>query len=848
MKVESELQGAPSILAPGASTVGSWELVVGDGRLNCSLDAGRIFGLEAAAPLDALCALALPEDAPRLRAAFDRALDTGAPLDLECWIAHADGAERHLHLRAEHVAGESGRPARLWGTVHDVTDRRRLSSALRESAVARADAAEAREQAARILESVSDAFVALDREWRYTHVNAKAASVFGRTPEDMIGTHIWTEFPEGVGQSFYHAYHRAMEQREFVFLEEHYAPYDRWFENRIYPTADGIAIFFHDITDRHRAAEILAESEERFRQLADNVQEVFWLWSVEQDEFIYVSPAFETIWHRRCDEVYASPRVWSSFIHPDDRAAIVSALPRRVTGQYDEEYRIVRPDGSVRWIADRGFPIRDAQGRVHRIAGVAQDITDRHDAQQAIQRIATGLTTTLESITDAFYTLDGEWRFTYVNHEAERLMRRTRGELLGKSVWDAFPEAVDTTFHRQFHRAVRENVAVRFDDFYPPLAGWFEVRAFPSAQGLAVYFLDVTERRRVLEELQRRGDALRQRTQQLDMALEVARLGVWSWDLDTNLVATIQGDGPACGLVEGTYPSTGDAFKELVHADDRAWVMERLKTAADTGTDYRAEFRIRSADGDERWISSQGHWMRDADGRHVVMIGADLDITERRQAANDLRAFALRLESAQDAERSAIAREVHDELGQALTVLRMDSTRLAKLTASSPELTDLVREMTEVIDSTLQRTRSIAIALHPSALDDLGLAAAIEIHVNHVARRTTIEMSLDLQPVSARVDRARARAAYRVLQESLTNVVRHAGATHLTVRLAEHTSELVLQVQDDGCGIKPEQLTGGGSLGLLGMRERAAAFGGRVSFAAVEPSGTRVTLHLPLEP
>ncbi len=831
--------------------VGSWELVIGDDRLTWSDDARRVIGLETpardASP-EALFALAHHEDVESLRSAFASGVRDGSALDIECRIARSDGTMRRIHLLGVHIAADATHPARLWGTMHDVTDRPRISNLVRASDIARADADEARAEAGRILEIVSDAFVALDREWRYTHVNRKAASIFGRTPGDLIGKHIWTEFPDGIGQPFYHAYHKAMTEREFAFLEEYYPPYDRWFENRIHPTPEGIAIFFHDISDRKRAEQVRREWEERFRQLADNIEEVFWLSTVETGAFIYVSPAFETIWGRPCADIYRAPQLWWDAIHPDDRPGVRTAAERQATGGYDEEYRILRPDGTIRWIADRAFPIRDEHGVVYRIAGVAQDITERHAAAEVIQRIASGLTTTLESITDAFYTLDRDGQFTYVNHEAERLMEQPRSALLGQSVWSVFPEAVNTEFHRQFVHAMRNNVVVKFEEYYPPLLRWFEVRAYPSAQGLAVYFLDVTERRRVLDVLREREETLRQRTDQLDAALEAAQLGVWSWDLASNLVTTIQGSGPATGLPEGTYPSTGEAFTALVHPDDRVWVTNRLRVASATGTDYQAEFRVRAPDGSTRWISSQGHWTRDAEGAPRVMIGADLDITARRQAAQELRAFAQRLDSAQDAERATIAREVHDDLGQALTVLRMDSSRLARMSTSNPELSALVGEMTELIDSTLQKTRSIATALHPSALEDLGLAAAIEIHVTHVARRASLSATLELVPVSARVDRERARAAYRVMQESLTNVVRHADATQVVIRLDEHDAELVLEVTDDGCGIRPDQLSGTGSLGLIGMRERAAAFDGTVHIAAQEPCGTAVTLRLPLGP
>jgi PAS domain S-box-containing protein len=130
--------------------------------------------------------------------------------------------------------------------------------------------------------------------------------------------------------------------------------------------------------EKLRAEIILRESEERFRQMAEHIEAVFWMTDPRKEQMLYISPAYETIWGRSCANLYASPQEWMEAVHPEDRDRIkAAAKEKQVQGQYDEEFRIVRPDGEIRWIRDRAFPIRDHQGAVYRVAGVAHDITDR---------------------------------------------------------------------------------------------------------------------------------------------------------------------------------------------------------------------------------------------------------------------------------------------------------------------------------------------------------------------------------------------------------------------------------------------------------------------------------------
>jgi len=159
------------------------------------------------------------------------------------------------------------------------------------------------------------------------------------------------------------------------------------------PDAQGEITHFiavkQDITERKQAEELLRESEQRFRQLAENIREAFWMTDPAKNKMLYISPAYEQIWGRTLQSIYDSPRAWLEAIHGEDRQRVLqAALTKQAVGLYDEEYRIVRPNGEVRWIRDRAFPVRDSGGVVYRIVGVAEDITERKAAEEQIRNLA----------------------------------------------------------------------------------------------------------------------------------------------------------------------------------------------------------------------------------------------------------------------------------------------------------------------------------------------------------------------------------------------------------------------------------------------------------------------------
>ena len=192
-------------------------------------------------------------------------------------------------------------------------------------------------------------------------------------------------------------------------------------------------------------------------------------------------------------------------LHPDDRERTMGAVQDAIDscGDFDTEFRVVLPTGETRWLHGRGRVVPDDDGTAVRFLGAGFDTTSQRHTDARVARV-------LEAMKSAFFSLDRDWRFTYVNAESERLLQRTREEMLGGSIWELFPAAVGSTFEEQYRGAMVTGEERVFEAYYPaPLDAWFEVRAWPSPDGLSVYFLDITERRNAEDRARRGAERLR---------------------------------------------------------------------------------------------------------------------------------------------------------------------------------------------------------------------------------------------------------------------------------------------------------------------------------------------------
>lgn len=255
-----------------------------------------------------------------------------------------------------------------------------------------------------------------------------------------------------------------------------------------------------DIHDRKTDQLALANSVARLRAFAESMPLSVWTANA-RGAFRYVSPYL-------CTYTGAEPKTlmgrgWISWVHPDDRDHVVSAWTRAVETQqpYEAEHRLLGKDGQYHWHISRAvFLQHDVCGRAL-WCGTSVDVQELKQLQTHSARLADRLSATMESVGDAIYTLDRDWRFVLLNQQAETLLQRNRADLLGQTVWAAFPQTVGTAIEQEYRRSMVDRVVVRFDMFYEPLGKHFEINAYPFSDGLTVYFRDVTGQRQMAEQL-----------------------------------------------------------------------------------------------------------------------------------------------------------------------------------------------------------------------------------------------------------------------------------------------------------------------------------------------------------
>ena len=606
-----------------------------------------------------------------------------------------------------------------------------------------------------------------------------------------------------------------------------------------------------DITERKKAEKALKESEEKFRQFFENEPAYCYMISpeglildVNKSACMILGYKKEELVGKDLKEIYA----------PESRQRMRANLAEwKKTGKLrDKEIMIITKDGKRRKVLLSAAAIRDRAGKILSSLSVHEDITERKKAEERYRAI-------FEQAADSIVLIDGETGdLIEFNEKAHENLGYTREEFKKLKIpdFEIIESAEEVAKH--IKKIIREGSAA-FETKHKTKDGdirdiLVSTRAI-SIEGkeyIQAIWSDITERKRA-------DGALRKSENRLKSLFETMAEGVVLIDADGQIIQANPKAARITGLKRSEIEGhTYDSLEwNLLRPDGTAMPPKEMagpRTLKEKRPIKDMVMGVEKPDGNISWININTSLLKKETGKIDGVVLTFADITKRKQVEEEikdsqsqLRNLTAHLQSVREEERTHIAREMHDELGQALTAMKMDLSWLDnRLPKDQKPLFEKIKSMSKLADATIQTVKKISTELRPGLLDDLGLPAAIEWQAEEFQTRTGIKCEITKDPEDIILDKDRSTAIFRIFQEALTNVTRHAKATKVKVSLKEKAGKIELKVRDNGKGITEEQVSNPKSFGLIGIMERAFYLDGKVVIKGIQDKGTALTIRIPL--
>ncbi len=656
---------------------------------------------------------------------------------------------------------------------------------------------------------------------------------------------------------------RVLETGKPSVKEATYAESNRIFQVYSYPFADvdGSSLVLTlgiDISERKQAEAALKESERKYRMLVKAIPAVVFKgyadWSIE-----FFDDKVEELTGYNREEFNSRRSKWSDLILEEDfeptRQAFIQAL--KDDGAYLREYRIRTKEGHILWVQARGQIVFNPDGQINHVSGVFYDISERKEVEDALrqsearlakaQRLAHLGNWEWNIQTGEIIGSEEVYRICGLDPQKTTLTREASLDFVHPEDREQVKSCVKAALagERPYNtvcRLIRPDGSVRYIHSQAEVS--FDENGLPRR--LLGTAQDITERR--IAEMRLRDSEARFRA-----IFQGAAIGIVLSDLEGRIMAANVAQHKMLGYRDEKL--RGKTFLEITHVEDRARNLELfddLKKGLRDG--YRLEKRFLRQDGSDLWAQVTVSLIRDLEGNPRCCVGTTEDITARKEAREklwkseeNLRHLASQLFTAQEDERKRISRELHDELGQALLVLKLQTRAIeGDLQPGQQQLREECLEMLGNIDQVVDNVRRLSRDLSPTLLEDLGLSAALRHLITEFGKHYQIKYSLqetnidDLFPLSTQI------AIYRIIQESLTNIGKHSQANLLLVAITRHDDRVSFLIQDNGKGFDPAQPRRQSlGMGLAAMKERARMVGGVLSIWSQEGAGTKISLDIP---
>ncbi|AXR81068.1 PAS domain S-box protein [Natrarchaeobaculum sulfurireducens] len=705
---------------------------------------------------------------------FTTVSETGEPVyDEVLGIEQPDGTRVWLSAHCAPLFDTDGAFDGAVYALKDITERKRLESDLETT-----------------LERVTDAIHGLDTDWNFTYINDHAAELLGDDDGSLVGKNVWEAFPSAADSRFEREYRRAMDSQETVTFEEYSPVVGGWLEVTAYPSESGLSVYFRDVTDRREMEATLRESEERFRTLAEHLDEVVWLADADPSSYAYVNPAYEAVYGKNRESLYEDGLSWLEIVHPDDRDRVREAYLELPDCEYDEEFRVVGPDGETRWIHASAVAVTDEEGRVERIVGIDADVTERKERERTLEKYRT----IVETVDDGIYIVDDDGRFTMVNRAYTELTGYERAELLGSSATLVADEAAigraralvdepsEATLDAEIETVEGDRVAVE-----ATLAGHVDDESGERRRiGVVRDVTERKERERQLEESERRYRTLVEH-------FPNGAVGLFDDELRYTLVGGELLDDRGVSPAELVDTSIFERYPDDVVAE-----LEPRFRAALTGESDSFEFEY-----DGRQLHVYTLPVRDDRGSVFAGMLMVQDVSDRVEYQRKLEASNERLEQFA----YAASHDLQEPLRMVSSYLTLIDRRYGdELDEDAGEFieyaVDGADRMREMIDGLLEfsRVETQGEPFEPLELDDI---------LADVRRDLELQMGASGAEITAeslpRVD-GDGNQVRQVFQNLLSNAIEYAGDEPPRIEISSQQAgeQWVISVADEGIGIDPD--------------------------------------------
>lgn len=615
----------------------------------------------------------------------------------------------------------------------------------------------------------------------------------------------------------------------------------------------GKILIARDVTEHKRAEEALRESEEKFRWLFENVPDGIYLSTPDGKIINANNTLVQMLGYNSKEQLMNADIVKELYSNPEERSFWVKKL-ETTKKLRSIELHLKRKDGSLLTVRENAHLLEDKNGVTY-YEGTLTDITELKEREEHFRLV-------VETIPHGVRENDLEGNITFTNSAYEKMLGYGTGELLGKKTWETHPSSLGQQKIKEYFEYKISNKPVPTTDQTKNITkdgriidvqiDWdYKRDSEGKIVGIVSIITDITKRKRY-EELLNKNKLM------MNHAEKIAHLGSWEWDQETNKVNCSPELYRIYGIQPENFDEKFDSIIKLVHPDDSDKILATINSARESRGSFEYYERIIRPDGETRILFTKGIVLTDLEGNVKTIYGSCLDVTEFKRVENALinsrerlRALSASLEAAREEERSNIAREIHDELGQVLTAVKMDLTLMqddlkVKPNISIEEITEQLIRIEKMVDRLIITVKHLATELRPDVLDHLGLIAALEWQAKEFEKRHKIQCIFESNVKKIEIESEKATAIFRIFQETLTNVARHSGASLVEAKMQVSEDKLFFEVEDNGKGITKEQLFDISSIGITGMKERAKFIGGNVFILGEEKKGTKVSLEVPL--